>query len=744
MFDYIVVVVGDESEVQYLRHYPWRKDVTLDSVIIPVTESGWYGAAGNGLGTLFAVKNASDATGSELVSEVKRGKSVLIVHTAGEGTRNLLTRTCKNKAFISVSGYCLLEGVIKQLQRFAIPGRILVTWCDQFLFIEDAPDEIAECASRTQVMLLGLKTELTEEIVSKYGVQIVRCGSDGCVLLDFDDTRNYEAVRAKIARHEGADILVNLGVFTLSGTMVEQMFEVFADKLEAREGKFNSDELWQLWVSPDSVTCDDWLRERAARLKNEPNLIRSFAISSNSVWLDFGTNSGYYESMMRLVDRKSDFLRAFLDVDLVSSRVNECEITGSIYSDSDIGSGEIRDSVVSNTVAESAMLKRACIFNSRLNDIRGRNCVVYNVVDHTTIELDGSVLVDVFHPLRGRIRLEFPIGKERSPKEEWWYAPLPGNRYSLNEVAAMMKGVAIDEMLATKRRHALLADALIRDPDAVRTLLERPIRIKTLRIDKPWGYELWCASPRNSIETQLGELTLCELVSFFPEAITGEVMDIFPLMVKILKANDNLSVQVHPDDEYARKLGDVMGKEEAWYVLEAHKDARIYLGFKDTVNVAEFKAQVNSGELMGRMDAFDAHKGDIYHIPAGVIHALGAGTKVYEVSTLSERTFRIYDYGRGRELHLEDAANVLRFEHIDGLRHTGGYIQGKHLELQHIDVHGAFTLDTSDMVVLTCVDGELMVNGIEKLIMPDTILLPAKVRSVKVEGEGELICARFI
>ncbi len=752
MFDYIVVVVGDDTDVRYLEHYRWRADVALGSVIIPVAESGWHGSAGNGLGTLFAIKNASEAAGIELISEVKRGKSVLIVHTAGEGTRNILTRTCKNKAFIDVPGCSVLEGVIKQFQRFSIPGRIVVTWCDQFIFIDDAPARIADSAARTHVMLLGLKTELTEEIAARYGVQIVRCGPDGCVLLDFDDTRNYEAVRAKIARHSGADVLLNLGVFTLSGRMAEHMLEVFADELETRTGRFNSDELWQLWVSPDPVSSDEWLRARAERLKTDAEeLIRSFAISESSIWLDFGTNSGYYENMMRLLDRDEEYLRKFLNVELITTKVNGCEILDSIYSDSDIENGTIRRSVVSNTVAKSAMLDHTCVFNSRLNTIRCRDCVVYNVVEHTTVELDGIMLVDVFHPVRGRIRLRFPTGMEYSPREEWWYKPLPGNTYSLNEVAAMMRGVALDDMEATKERHARLAEALMHAPEDVKRMVERPIRIKPVRIPRPWGYELWCASPRNCIDIymdtdmQPGELTLCELVSFLPDDILGtDEAKVFPLMVKIIKADDNLSIQVHPDDDYAHEIGDVMGKEEAWYVLDAHEDARVYLGFRNRISTAEFSALVRSGELLEHMDAFDAHRGDIYHIPAGVIHALGAGTKVYEVSTVSERTFRIYDYGRGRALHLEDAANVLRFEPVGGLNCAGERMRGDHLALEHISVHGVFSLDTADMVVLTCVGGELTLNGVQKMVMPDTILIPAKSRSVELEGDGELICARFI
>ena len=134
MFDYVVVVVGEDSEVIKLELSPPSKDVLLNSTFVPVSESAWNGAAGNGLGTLFAIENASAAisekTGKDIVEEVKRGKSVLIVHTAGEGTRNILTRTCKNKAYIVVPKLTILEGVIKQFQDFAIPSRILVTWGD--------------------------------------------------------------------------------------------------------------------------------------------------------------------------------------------------------------------------------------------------------------------------------------------------------------------------------------------------------------------------------------------------------------------------------------------------------------------------------------------------------------------------------------------------------------------------------------------------------------------------------------
>ncbi len=819
MFDYIVVVVGEESEVEQLERFQWHEGVIQDSVLIPVAESSWKGRAGNGLGTLFAILNASSAVGKELVAEVKHGKSVLIVHSAGEGTRNILTRTCKSKAFIELpGGLTILEGVIKQFQPFSIPYRILVTWGDQFFFIADAPELIRECAQLSHVMLFGLKlkSELTEEMVSRYGIQIVRWGEGStgggkaCELLDFDDTRDYEAVQRKIERHRAGDggteagVLLNLGLFTLSGALAERMLDIFRDRLEEREGKFNSDELWQLWVSPrDSYPGSPaarWLIERAERLKMEmdsgsgSSLILSFAMSESSIWLDFGTNESYYNNMMSLLRGEGEPLREFLNLPHATDvRGDEhdrgCEIQDSICVNAEIDEGLIKRSVVSNTRMKYAVLEDACVFNSRVERMRGRNCVVYHLVDANgeLLEVNDCVLVDVFHPVRGRIRLRFPIGKENGPKDEWWSSTLPGNEYSLREVAAMVAGTSVDEMEATRERHIRLADAIASDVESVRAVVRRPLKLKPIRINKPWGYELWCASPRNCVEIE-GEgdgegdgeefiswrWCLCELNSFFSELIFGLRMEEFPLMVKIIKAEENLSVQVHPDDLYARSLGDVMGKEEAWYVIEARAGAKVYLGWSGSSYTSDgngrfrFRELVKGGEIMNYLHTSDAHVGDIYHIPPGVIHALGAGITVYEASTTSERTFRVYDYGRGRELHLDDALNVLKFDEPRGweLKHEGEHLRGRHLDLRLITVHdgaGATIVNMEGASLLTCVRGQVtLIRGDAKLPLNtfETVLVPAaceregegvRVRGggrvehkLELEGNGELIAASFI
>lgn len=486
MFDYVVVVVGEDREVRKLELSPPPNDVLRHSTFVPVPESAWNGAAGNGLGTLFAIKNASAAIrkkiGKDLVEEVKCGKSVLIVHTAGKGTRNLLTRTCKNKALIEVPKHTLLEGVIKQFQDFAIPSRILVTWGDQFLLFVDSAEEIRKCAQKTHVMLFGLKTTLTEEVASNYGIQIVQCTSEvGCELLDFDDTRNYELAKRKLQKRKGSEVMVNMGMFALSGVIAERMLEAFNDNLKIREGKFNSDELWQLWISsgPEpGAEHDSWLRERAEIIKTEVAeplaLIKSFPLSAKTVWLDYGTNESYYENMIRILDPDDvgQRMRAFLGVDVLSVK-NGCAILDSVHETVEFENGLVKSSVLLNSTAKHGQLEHACVINSKLNRIQGKRCVIYNVVDYASIEVEDCFLVDVFHPSKGRIRLKMQFGEEKGAKEKWWSARLPGNDFSLSEIADMMKDISEDEMLATKRRFERLVEAKISNADELKKVIEK-------------------------------------------------------------------------------------------------------------------------------------------------------------------------------------------------------------------------------------------------------------------------------
>jgi mannose-6-phosphate isomerase len=773
MFDYIVVVVTDDLDARRLACSPLSKKILLDSAFFPVSESGWHGRAGNGLGTLFAIENASTAFGTDLVAEVKRGKSVLIVHTAGIGSRNLITRTVKNKALIEVPNLTLLEGVIKQFQDYAIPSRILVTWGDQFLLLEDSPEDIQNLAERTHVMLFGIRAGLTEELASTYGIQIVRCAEGaGCELLDFEDTRNYEVAKELVEKWQG-EVMVNMGMFALSGAAAEQMLTAFSDALAAREGAFNSDELWQTWISPE-YEARAGLRERADRIRAELTradslaLITSYPLSDTTIWEDFGTNANYHRSMMKLLEEHEvgRRLRDFLAVDFRSFE-SGCSVSRSIFDDAEIAEGSVVDSVIVNSSARYAELEQACVFNSTLHTVKGKRCVVYNVVDHEELELEDSVLVDVFHPRNGKIRLTIPIGGEQGPKAGWWHTCLPENAYALCDVAELLIGVSDDERETTKHLFERVARTTISGAKQLSRLVARPFTVKPFVEPKPWGYEFWCVSPRSyaELDPELEGLTLDDLTLLYPVQMLGEAGEPkkFPLIVKLIKADENLSVQVHPDDTYALGMGDAYGKEEAWHVLEAGKGAKIYLGLADVMTKEAVMSSIEAETFLSRLHAFEAQVSDMYHIPAGVVHALGAGVKVYEVSTASERTFRLYDYGRGRELHLEDGMNVLNVDEA-GLgaalkkepkllitnEEFEDYqlLQGKHFEVRLFKINGAFeTVRGGKLQALTCVGGVVTVkteSGAIDLRPQETAVVPACVDAFKVGGRGGVICAKFV
>lgn len=138
----------------------------------------------------------------------------------------------------------------------------------------------------------------------------------------------------------------------------------------------------------------------------------------------------------------------------------------------------------------------------------------------------------------------------------------------------------------------------------------------------------------------------------------------FPVLVKFIDSADNLSVQVHPCDEYALKNENSFGKTEVWYVLDCDEGAGLYVGFKNGVTKDEYRAAIADGSILGLLNFFKVRKGDCYFIPAGTVHAIGKGCTVCEVQQNSNITYRVYDHGRvgadgkPRQLHIEKAVEV--------------------------------------------------------------------------------------
>jgi mannose-6-phosphate isomerase len=156
------------------------------------------------------------------------------------------------------------------------------------------------------------------------------------------------------------------------------------------------------------------------------------------------------------------------------------------------------------------------------------------------------------------------------------------------------------------------------------------------------------------------------LEPLFPNSPTkiGEVwfegVPNLPLLIKFLFTTEKLSVQVHPDDAYARRHHDSLGKTEMWTVLAAEPGAQIAAGFREPITPSQLREASLSGEIESLLQWFDAAPGDTFFIPAGTVHAIGAGLTLCEIQQHSDVTYRLYDYGRPRDLHLDQAVAVSR------------------------------------------------------------------------------------
>src|SRR5438477_2976564 len=169
-------------------------------------------------------------------------------------------------------------------------------------------------------------------------------------------------------------------------------------------------------------------------------------------------------------------------------------------------------------------------------------------------------------------------------------------------------------------------------------------------VHKPWGVsDLQPWSSIDGTDDAVGEL-------WFERA--DKNAPIPTLLLKLLFTSKPLSIQVHPDDTFARAMGMPNGKSEAWYIISAEPDAKIGIGLKHRVTPQELRASIRNGSIVELVQWRPVAQGDVIFIPAGTIHALGAGIVLAEIQQHSDATFRLFDYGRGRELHEDDGVAV--------------------------------------------------------------------------------------
>jgi mannose-6-phosphate isomerase len=307
-----------------------------------------------------------------------------------------------------------------------------------------------------------------------------------------------------------------------------------------------------------------------------------------------------------------------------------------------------------------------------------------------------------------------------------------------------------------------------------------PLKFKTIYKDKIWGGhkietylhkdigdlpncgETWEISGVKSDVSVVdsGELkgqSLADLLEKFQGELVGDKVyahfgNIFPLLIKFIDANDDLSVQVHPDDKLAKERHNSFGKTEMWYVIEADAGSTLITGFNREMNEQEYVDALNSGHIMDILNKEDVTAGDVYFLPAGRVHTIGKGLLIAEIQQTSDITYRIYDFdrvddkGNKRELHTQEALAAIDYKHYDEYKTI--YTPQKD-ETMHLVSCPYFTTNILDFthgtekdysgldsfVIHVCVAGEYTIhhnNLAYPFKMGECILLPKTIDQVEL------------
>ena len=280
--------------------------------------------------------------------------------------------------------------------------------------------------------------------------------------------------------------------------------------------------------------------------------------------------------------------------------------------------------------------------------------------------------------------------------------------------------------------------------------------------------EAWMLCARNDgdnivINGEYAGKSFTELVKEAPGLLgtKGEKYSEFPLLIKFIDAKSDLSVQVHPDDEYARIHENSYGKTEAWYILDCDEGAQLIYGFKNPITQDEFRKSIKDNTFLENVNKVNVKKGDVFFINAGTLHAIGGGILLAEVQQNCNTTYRVYDYGRlvdgkPRELHIEKAIDVTdttpptRSGDPDGekIAVDGGFTQDlcscEFFKMSTIEVSGSFSLDVDDesFVSLLVLSGEGSVTCGDCVVpvgSGDSIFVPAGSGNTVLNGNFEVL-----
>jgi mannose-6-phosphate isomerase len=248
---------------------------------------------------------------------------------------------------------------------------------------------------------------------------------------------------------------------------------------------------------------------------------------------------------------------------------------------------------------------------------------------------------------------------------------------------------------------------------------------------------------------------LDKLIEKLGKKVLGDKIDdkLFPLLIKLINAKDKLSVQVHPNDEYAHRVERELGKTEIWYVVDAFEGANLVVGTKECTK-EQFKEAINSGTLDNYLNRIPVKKGEVYFVKSGLVHAIGEGVIIAEIQQNSDTTYRVYDYNRGREIHVDKALDVIDLN-LKGKKSMGLKIEREtfiktyynlcdkfSLELYEIKTSLVEKSDEERFYIFTCVEGNGTISfegGSEKIEAGESIFIPAYLGKYEINGSVKLL-----
>ena len=236
--------------------------------------------------------------------------------------------------------------------------------------------------------------------------------------------------------------------------------------------------------------------------------------------------------------------------------------------------------------------------------------------------------------------------------------------------------------------------------------------------------------------------TLQWLFENHPEYFSNTKSNVYPLLIKILDSNDKLSIQVHPDDNYAQKHYHELGKNECWYILDARKNASIVYGHNAKTK-KELVSLIKNNKWNELLRIKKVKKGDFIYVPAGTVHAINGGLLIYELQQSSDLTFRLYDYnrlnnGKPRPLHIKESIDVITVPHKDYQADKGSnvLVSNEYFKLVKLDNHikTKYTFSDAQWLQVTVVSGSGILNNKKNIKAGDSFIIGSPINTFSLSG----------